>query len=89
MRECEKCRDARAHGIAEHVDPGDAEMIEQPHGIFRHFRRAVTIWLVELVAFSMPAIIVGDHASPGLREGPHPLRVDSIGRNVGCEAVDQ
>ena len=49
--------DARAHRIAHHIGPRDAEMIEQPPPVLCHRRRAIRVGIVEFLALSMPPIV--------------------------------
>src|SRR3990170_8039108 len=89
MVEDEKRGDARAHRIAHHVGVADAEVVEYAPRVLRHDRRAIKARVVELLALSMSAIVVGDDAAPGLSERAHPTSIAPIGRDIGGEAVDE
>ena len=87
--EREEGGDPRAHRIAHHIGPRDAEMIEQPPPVLCHRRRTVRVGIVEFVAPSMPPIVISDHPAPRGDECSHPTRVDPIGDQVRGKAVDQ
>ena len=81
--------DARAHRIAHHIGPGDAQMIEQAARVLGHQRRAVGRRIVELVALAMPAIVDGDDAKAILGQKTDPAGVDPIVLDTGGKTVDQ
>src|SRR4029077_15598627 len=85
----EKGGDPRAHRIAHHIGPRDAEMIEQPPPVLCHRRRTVRVGIVEFAAPSMPPIVISDHPAPRGDECSHPTRVDPVGDQVRGKAVDQ
>ena len=82
-------RDPCAHGIAHHVGPPDAEMIEKPAAILRHAVGIVGLRVVELLALPMAPVVEGDDPVSGARQGLHPKRVDPVDRMVRGEAVDE
>ena len=79
----------RAHGIAHHVAAADAEMVEQAAPILGHHRRAIKAGVVELLASSMSAMVVGDDAAGSLSQDAQPMRIAPICSDIGGEAVDE
>ena len=62
MRKGKERGDARTHRVAHHVGACDREVIEQSPGVLHHGRRLIGLRLVKLLALTVSAVVVGDHA---------------------------
>jgi hypothetical protein len=89
MRHGEKRGNASTHGIAHNVGALDLEMVEQAAPVFGHRRRAIKRRIVQLLALTMPSIVIGDHPAPSCGERADPPWVDPIGRHIGGKAMDK
>jgi hypothetical protein len=72
MFKSQKCRNARAHGIAHDMRLFDAEMIEQGRRVRRHLGRRIFIRIMGLRRKPMSAIIDGNDTISGFGQRPEP-----------------
>ena len=72
-----------------HVGALDLEVIEQAARVLRHHGRTVVLGRIELGAFPVTAVVVGDDAIAGRGQHLDPAGTDPVGRDVGGEPVDE
>lgn len=85
----QKGGNARTHGISHHMGFRDAEMIEQRHGVFRHDRRIIGVWIMRLVACAMAAIVDGNHPVARIPECFQPAGMYPVDVRAGGKAMNQ
>src|SRR5215471_7929477 len=78
IREREKRRDARPHGVTHHVGTDEIEMIEQGAYVLGHAGAMIGRRIIELARGAVPAIVERDDAPAGRGQRRNPAGKDPV-----------